>query len=189
MFWFQGAFSPLPGPVSFCLKAVHENQDGSLTVQDPLWMMIGATVGLLCLKLCTKRGLLPLAALPLTQGCHVETLQPNGGGVCVYVCVWVLTTHMSRYQEKIRIHTDKSPQVTNSAAAIWAKANNELYVFLQQLLIQTLVAGYKGDGGPVYNGISWSRHCHNNVEHHILSIHTVSNRTALSHKSPIQLLY
>lgn len=42
-----------------------------------MMMMIGATVGLLGLKLCTNRGLLPLAALPLTQGCHVETLQPD----------------------------------------------------------------------------------------------------------------
>lgn len=54
--------------------------DGSLTMQDLLWMMIGATVGLLGLKLCTKWGLLPPAALPLTQGCHVERLQTKDGG-------------------------------------------------------------------------------------------------------------
>lgn len=49
-------------------------QGVSLTVQDLLWMVIGATVGLMGPKLCTGRGLLPLTALPLTQGCHVETL-------------------------------------------------------------------------------------------------------------------
>lgn len=58
--------------------------DGSLTLQDLLRVMIGATAGLLGLKLCTKGGLLPFASLPLTQACHVDTLQPDKGGVPTY---------------------------------------------------------------------------------------------------------
>lgn len=57
--------------------------DGSLTLQDLLRVMIGATVGLLGLKLCTERGLLPFAALPLTQARHVTytaTRQEGGEG-------------------------------------------------------------------------------------------------------------
>lgn len=111
--------------------------------------------------------------------------------VCVYVCVCLSITHTYEQIPREDPHTHRQVASDHKqTAAIWAKANNELYVFLQQLLIQTLVAGYwGGGGGPVYNGIFWSRHCHNNVEHHIRSIHTDSNRTALSHKSPMQLLY
>lgn len=46
-------------------------------------MVIGATVGLVGLKLCTNGGLLPLAALPLTQRCHAETLQPHMDSVTI----------------------------------------------------------------------------------------------------------
>lgn len=72
------AVTTLPLAQKLCMKISWV--DGSLTMQDLLWMMIGATVGLLGLKLCTKWGLLPPAALPLTQGCHVERLQTKDEG-------------------------------------------------------------------------------------------------------------
>lgn len=154
-------------------------EDGSLTVQDPLWMMIGATVGLLWLKLCTERGLLPLAALPLTQGCHVETLQPKGGGgglIITYTYEQIPSEDPHTHRHVAPTHKQSEQKQTTSC----------LFSFSSLSFSQTLVDRWKGDDGPVYSGISWSRRCHNNVKHHILSIHTDSNQTTLSHKSLIQ---
>lgn len=61
-------------------KQVGRRGHGSLTVHALLRVMVGATVGLLGLRVCGGRGLPPLAALPLTQGRHVEILQPHLGG-------------------------------------------------------------------------------------------------------------
>lgn len=106
-------------------------------------MRVGATVGLLRLKLCASRGLLPLAALPLTQDCHAETLQPHTRSVSVdytYYLFWTNTKHCVHYCN-LRVCLSVSRTCTDGV-----------------------------DRPAAYSGISCSRRCHPYVKRQILPI-------------------
>lgn len=139
-----GTCSLLVGNIYVWLKPEMGVRGVSLTMQDLLQMVFRATVVLLGLKLCSRRGLLPLAALPLTQGCHVEMLpaeRTHRGRGSDYPH-WYTCTHRQR--------ANMCPNIT----ALRAKANRSF--------IQFTMDGW-GVDRPAYS-ISWPRWRQNNVQ-------------------------
>lgn len=110
-----------------------------------LWMVVGATAWLLGLKLGTKGGLLPPAALPLTQGCHVEELPPDTGGI------------------RLIVHTDKADESADTRedtvanTVISAKANKDLHAPLLSVACHSVIDGKdRPVSGHVTARITWN---------------------------------
>lgn len=140
-----GTCSLLVGNIYVWLKPEMGVRGVSLTMQDLLRMVFRATVVLLGLKLCSRRGLLPLAALPLTQGCHVEMLPAErthrGGGLIIHT-----DTHVHTGKEQTcapKLLRSEPKQTGLSFSSRW-------------------MDGW-GVDRPAYS-ISWSRWRQNNVQ-------------------------
>lgn len=107
---------------------------------------------------------------------NTATKRGGGGLIIIYTYEQIPSEDPHTHRHVAPTHKQSEQKQTTSC----------LFSFSSLSFSQTLVDRWKGDDGPVYSGISWSRRCHNNVKHHILSIHTDSNQTTLSHKSLIQ---
>lgn len=129
-------------------------------------MMVGATVGLWGLKLCTNRGLLPLAALPLTQDCHAETLQPDMDSVYVDYTCYVF----SILKKKLCVHYCNLSRNKQRPAP-------------PSICLSFSTTLRDGVDRPAYSGISWSRRCHRYVKRQILSIDNDSTGRIRSYKT------